>query len=300
MQHNPQLDLRIGTLVDANGARPEDYIRHILPLGFESIQLTFGSAVRHEDLTGFAERVREILEPTGVVVGALGVYGNPLLEDEEAEATRRSWSLLIEQAAAFGTNVVGGFTGRLTDIPIHENIERFTDVFEPLVEKAASAGVRIAFENCAMGGNWNKGDWNIAHGPDAWSLIFDALPHENLGLEWEPCHQMVNLIDPMPQLRTWVDRIFHVHGKCCTIHWDVVRKYGVRGSKPFAYHRTPGFGDADWSAIISDLRAGGFSGSIDIEGWHDPVYCGELEMTGQVHALAYLKRCRGGNFVPNP
>jgi len=30
------------------------------------------------------------------------------------------------------------------------------------------------------------------------------------------------------------------------------------------------------------------------------VYRGDLEMTGQVHALHYLKRCRGGDFVPNP
>jgi hypothetical protein len=26
----------------------------------------------------------------------------------------------------------------------------------------------------------------------------------------------------------------------------------------------------------------------------------DLEMTGQVHALNYLKRCRGGDIVPNP
>jgi hypothetical protein len=45
---------------------------------------------------------------------------------------------------------------------------------------------------------------------------------------------------------------------------------------------------------------GGFVGSIDIEGWHDPVYRGDLEMTGQVRALNYLKDCRGGTFVPNP
>jgi hypothetical protein len=41
-------------------------------------------------------------------------------------------------------------------------------------------------------------------------------------------------------------------------------------------------------------------GAIDIEGWHDPIYRDALEMTGQVHALGYLKRCRGGDFVPNP
>jgi hypothetical protein len=39
---------------------------------------------------------------------------------------------------------------------------------------------------------------------------------------------------------------------------------------------------------------------IDIEGWHDPVYCDDLEMTGQVHGLNYLKQCRGGAYVANP
>jgi len=38
----------------------------------------------------------------------------------------------------------------------------------------------------------------------------------------------------------------------------------------------------------------------DFEGWHDPVYRGDLEMTGQVHGLNYLKECRGGPFVTNP
>ncbi|GAH78919.1 unnamed protein product, partial [marine sediment metagenome] len=41
-------------------------------------------------------------------------------------------------------------------------------------------------------------------------------------------------------------------------------------------------------------------GTIDIEGFHDPVYCGELEMTGQVRGLNYLKECRGGKFISNP
>ena len=34
--------------------------------------------------------------------------------------------------------------------------------------------------------------------------------------------------------------------------------------------------------------------------YHDPVYSGELEMTGQLHALNYLKWCRGGDFTPTP
>ena len=69
----------------------------------------------------------------------------------------------------------------------------------------------------------------------------------------------------------------------------------------FAQVGTPGFGDSNWTDIISELRLQGFKGSIDIEGWHDPVYRDDLEMTGQVHALNYLKNCRGGaEFAPNP
>jgi sugar phosphate isomerase/epimerase len=65
--------------------------------------------------------------------------------------------------------------------------------------------------------------------------------------------------------------------------------------------RTPGFGDSDWVRVISELRLAGYNGAIDIEGWHDPVYRDGLEMTGQVYALEYLKKCRGGALlVPGP
>ena len=130
-------------------------------------------------------------------------------------------------------------------------------------------------------------------------MMFDAVPADNIGLEWQPCHQMVALIDPMPQLRKWVKKIFHVHGKDATVLRDVVREHGIHGREPFAFHRTPGFGDSNWTDIISELRRGGFEGAIDIEGEHDPVYNGELEMTGQVKGLNYLKGCRG-EYVPNP
>ncbi|MCP4404924.1 MAG: sugar phosphate isomerase/epimerase, partial [bacterium] len=142
--------------------------------------------------------------------------------------------------------------------------------------------------------------WNLAHHPESWEMLFDAIPSDALGLEWEPCHQLVALVNPLPQLKEWVPKIFHVHGKDATIHWDVIRRDGIGGSQQFAYHRTPGFGDTNWVDVISELRRGGFQGCIDIEGWHDPVYRDELEITGQVHGLNYLKQCRGGSYVPNP
>ncbi len=100
--------------------------------------------------------------------------------------------------------------------------------------------MKIAFENCAMDGNWQTGDWNIAHNPDAWELMFNETTDDNLGLEWEPCHQLVYLIDPLPQIRKWADKIFHVHGKDATVRHDVIREHGIFGKHPFVFMRTPG------------------------------------------------------------
>lgn len=292
--------IRIGTLVPAD--RGAGYIRQILPHGFESFSLTFWQCPPAGfDIRRFAAEIRETLAGSEAVISSLGIYGNPL--DPRAEKHRETletWKLLIDQVHLFGCDLVCGFAGRLKDKPIDQSMPQFKKIFGPLAKRAADCGVRLAFENCDMGGDWNRGDWNIAHNPTAWEMMFHEVPLENLGLQWEPCHQMVSLIDPISQLRKWAPRVFHVHGKDATIAWDIVREYGVDGPKQFVWHRTPGFGDSNWADIISILRMNGFHGSIDIEGWHDPVYHSDLEMTGQVRALHYLKACRGGTYVENP
>jgi sugar phosphate isomerase/epimerase len=299
MTPTPLQSIRVGTLVNGND-KTADYIRQILPHGFESFSITFWQTCLACDLDRLADQVLQVLDGTGVVISSLALFGNPLESEPKDLESLESWKRLIDAAPRFGCDIVAGFSGRIRNQPVDKSIPRFREVFTDLTDRAGSQGVRIAFENCQMGGSWATGDWNIAHGPDAWELMFDAVPAPNLGLEWEPCHQMVGLVDPLPQLRTWMKRVFHMHGKDATILWDVVRTHGIYGSKPFAFHRTPGFGDTDWKDVFSELRRGGFQGSIDIEGWHDPVYVGELEMTGQVYGLNYLKHCRGDAFIPNP
>ncbi len=293
-------NIKIGTLVIAN-AKSASYIEQIIPYGFESFVFTYGGGkfgdIEPEKL---AEQVMPILGKHKIEVSAISVFGNMLEHSEASAHTRECFKRAIDCAALFGTDIVSGFTGREPDRPIPDNIPRFKEVWTPIVEYAAGKKVRVAFENCNMGGNWRTGSWNIAINPDAWELIFDAVPLDNLGLQWEPCHQMVQLIDPLPQIRKWGKKFFHIHGKDATIRRDVLAKHGIMGGEPFCWHRTPGFGDSNWTDIITELRLTGYQGNIDIEGWHDPVYRGELEMTGQVAGLNYLKKCRGEAFVPNP
>jgi sugar phosphate isomerase/epimerase len=297
---NPLLDVRIGTMVKGNAPDPAAYVGSILQYGFESIQPYFWQTMGDKDIPRLAARIKEAIGDADVKVSALGMFGNPLEDQELDRETLKGWRTLIDNAHLFGTNIVTGFTGRVRGKPLTDSLPRYKKVWSELAKRAADKGVRIAFENCAMDGNWATGDWNIAHNPDAWELMFNELPNDNLGLEWEPCHQLVYLIDPIPQIRKWTPRIFHVHGKDATVRWDVIREHGIFGKIPFVQMRTPGFGDSDWTRVIGELRLAGFKGSVTIEGWHDPVYRDALEMNGQVRALEYLKQCRGGSQYIQP
>ncbi len=286
-------DIRIGTLAGMDLG--VDYLRQILPHGFESFELTCWAHIGNIDLSEYAKQALALLE-NDAIVSAIGVYGNPLQDAR----TEKDWETLIKSAHLFGTNVVCGFAGAQEDRTVEENMPRYKEVFRRLAKIAEDEGVKIAFENCDMGGTWERPRWNIAHSPRAWEMMFNEVPSEAIGLEWEPCHQMVSLVDPIRNLRKWVGRVYHLHGKDATINHDTIEDYGLRSGLTSVYHRTPGFGDTNWTDVISILRMGGFRGAIDIEGWHDPVYRGEMEMTGQVHALNYLKACRGGPYVANP
>ncbi len=286
-------DIRIGTMAGmTNGAK---YLQQILPHGFESFELTLWQYVGDVNLANLAKEVKGVLGDQAIV-SSLGIYGNPLQDARTAS----DWETVIKACKLFGCNVVCGFAGAVEECPIDGNMSRFKEVFGRIAKVAEDEGVRIAFENCDMGGTWSAPKWNIAHSPRAWEMMFNEVPSSALGLEWEPCHQMVSLIDPIPQLRKWVSKVYHVHGKDATVAWDLIKTEGIRSGRDLIWHRTPGFGDTNWTDVITILRQGGFKGSIDIEGWHDPIYREELEMTGQVHALRYLKSCRGGDFVPNP
>ncbi len=292
--------IKIGTIV--SGGDAAKIIPQILPYDFECFSVSFWQTTGETNLAETAKQLKDILAEKAIPISSLSIFGNPLTGEGKNVDILASWERLIDNAHLFGTDLVTGFTGRIPDRPIDESIPRFKEVFGELSKRAKDKGVRIAFENCDMGGTWNRGEWNIAHNPTAWEMMFEAVPMDNLGLQWEPCHQMVSLIDPIPQLRKWVatGKIFHIHGKDCTIAWDIVKEYGIHGPKQFAWHRTPGFGDCNWADIITILMQAGYMGTIDIEGYHDPVHRGELEMTGQVRGLNYLKECRGGVFVPNP
>ena len=286
--------IKIGTCIP--GTMVEAMLPHIIKAGFETISINFHMSLEGVDLAELAKKTKEIIGDSGVEVTTLGFYCNPL----QYEDHKKDLEYCIATAPQFGASIVSTFAGALEGKKVEESIPVFGRVFGDLAKKAEANHIKIGIENCPMGGTWNHATCNIGFNPRAWEMMFNEVPAENLGLEWEPTHQMVQLIDPLPQLKQWMKKIVHIHGKDATIDWDAIRRYGIYEAADFVYHRTPGFGDNNWRDIISILHMGGYEGDICIEGYHDPIYHDDWEMTAQLHALNYLKWCRGGEFVQNP
>lgn len=287
--------IRIGTCIPGNHAQA--WIPHMVNAGFETLSINFHMQLGDVVIENQGRELRAQLEGTGTEITTLGYYCNALQYEDHKKTLERA----IDAAHLYGAKVVSTFAGAFEGQSVDAAMGKFGEVFRELAKRAEDRGVRIAIENCPMDGTWNHATCNIGINPRAWEMMFNEVDSPALGLEWEPAHQMVQLIDPIPQLRKWVKKVYHLHGKDATVNWAAVRESGIlMNGNEFVLSRTPGFGDTNWRDIFTILHMAGYEGDICVEGYHDPIYSGEWEMTAQIHALSYLKWCRGGEFVKNP
>jgi len=286
--------IKIGTLVD--GSSVLKWIPKLIENKFECFVVNYWENTGETDFVELSKKVKDAIGDNKLTVSCLSVFTNALRDEKRI----KDWENCIDHAHLFGTNIVTGFTGRLDGKSVNDNIPKFKEVFTELAKRAQDKGVKIAFENCYMGGNWHTGSFNIANSPLAWDLMFDAVPYDNLGIEWEPSHHLNYLRDPIKSLKKYAKKIYHIHGKDANIDWDIIKEFGIDGAKWYARDRMPGYGDTNWKEVCTILYQNGYKGTIDIEGFHDPYLRNELEFTGQIAALKYLKECRGGEFVENP
>jgi sugar phosphate isomerase/epimerase len=252
----------------------------------------FWESTKGADLVQLGEACRKAAEEQGCFISSVSVYGNPLKDDEAGIECLSSLAAAVEAAPAFGCSLVSCFAGRPPGRSVPDSIDAWRQGFAPLVDRVCALGLHLAFENCRIGDSWKTGKWNIAINPDAWELMFKALDSESLGLEWEPCHQLESLADPLAQARDWVGRFFHIHGKDARIDRSLLAARGLHGARRWHASCLPGNGDTEWAELFRILSDAGYRGTVDIEGWNDQEWAGERELEGQRRSLAYLKRCR--------
>lgn len=216
-----------------------------------------------------AEYIINYCKERNVDISALAFYPNVMEEDEEKrQANISHLKKVIDASAVLGVHLVTTFIGRDQTKTVEENLELVKEIWPPILAHAEEKNVRIAIENCPMlfGREQWPGGQNLMTSPANWEKIFEILPNDNLGINYDPSHfvwQMMDYIKPLYQFR---NKIFHVHYKDIKLYEDELKKVGTM-AYPLDYMspKLPGLGDVNWGKYVSALTDIGYDGFTCIE-----------------------------------
>lgn len=262
------------------------------------------AGITHIDVDGFsasqAAEVRALTQRYGVQISGLGYYPNPLAPDnDESRTAVEHLKKVIAASAELGLGRVNTFVGRDPAKSVEKNWPKFLDTWQPLIEFAQQHDVKIGIENCPM--LFTEDEWpggkNLAHTPAIWRKMFEAIPSDHFGLNYDPSHMVFQQMDYLAPMRDFASRLFHIHAKDVRVDQHKLDQVGTL-AYPNLYHtpKLPGLGEVDWGRFFSVLGDAGYRGPVCVE-VEDRIYEGSLE--NRILALRqshdYLRQ-----FVPKP
>ncbi len=217
----------------------------------------------------YAKHILDYAAEKKVEISSLAFYPNTLDPDlEKRQASIDHLMALIKASAKLGVNMVTSFIGRDQTKTVEENLEIVKEVWPPIIKLAEEQGVKVAIENCPMlfGPDQWPGGQNLMTTPANWKKVFEILPSDNFGINYDPSHfvwQMIDYIKPIYEFR---DKIFHVHYKDIKVYPDKLQEVGIMGYPlDFMSPKLPGYGDVDWGKYVSALTDIGYDGYTCIE-----------------------------------
>jgi sugar phosphate isomerase/epimerase len=217
-----------------------------------------------------AKTIRKMLEEDyDLPISSLGYYPNALDPDpEHRETVIGHLKKVIEAAALLEVEVVGTFVGKDKNKTVPQNLDDFARIWPPIVNFAKERGVKIAIENCPMIFSYDEwpGGNNLASTPAIWRKMWEIIPDDNFGLNLDPSHLVLQMIDYERVVFDFQDKIFHVHAKDLEIDREGLYQNGVLSQgMGWQVPRLPGLGDMDWGKFISALYRVGYDFVISIE-----------------------------------
>ena len=230
------------------------------------------AGVSHIDVANLdrkgATNVRSLLNAAGLGISALAYYPNILDPDPDVnEPAIGHLKKVIDAAVLLEVPIVGTFIGADQSKGIDANLETFASVWPPLIAYAAERDVKIAIENCPM--LWKQtwpGGTNLAYSPAIWKRMFETIPDDHFGLNFDPSHLIWQFIDEIRPIAEFKERIFHVHAKDMWIDREALYRDGVLGAGfNWAIPKLPGLGEVRWPAFFSALYGVGYDYVISVE-----------------------------------
>jgi sugar phosphate isomerase/epimerase len=239
----------------------------------------------------------ELLAAHNVEIASLAPMLNLLTADLPKREERIAYmKQTIDTCQVLGVDTVVTFTGSAFGMHfwgqpgvgdghstnrVGDNLHIFREVYGPLAAYAEDRGIRIAFETAGRGGP----EGNLAHSPELWDAMFEAVPSPALGLSFDPSHLVwLHIPNVTDVIRAYGSKIHHFDGKDTEILYGRLARQGILGSGWWRY-RLPGLGVLDWRDIFSALHEVGYDGVVAIEN-EDPIFPGR---SGVKWSADYLK-----------
>lgn len=217
------------------------------------------------------EYIKNYCKNKGVEISSLAFYPNTMDGDlEKRAAAIEHLKKLIVASNKLGIGMVTTFIGRDQTKTVEENLELFKEIWPPIIKLAEENKVKVAIENCPMlfGPDQWPGGQNLATTPKIWRKLFEIIPSDYFGLNYDPSHFVWQMIDYIKPIYEFKDKIFHVHYKDIKLFEDKLNDVGIMAYPlEFMSPKLPGLGDVDWGKYVSaltDIRYDGYT-CIEIE-----------------------------------
>lgn len=214
------------------------------------------------------EYIKNYCKEKGVEISAIGYYPNPLHENLEIRQTAINHiKECIVAAEKLGVENVNTFIGRNRKADPEQNWEEFIEVWPEIIKVAEEYKVRVCIENCPMffWDEWPNGD-NLACSPAFWNKMFEAIPSDYFGLNYDPSHFVYQRMDYLNVAVEFADKIFHFHAKDAKFYQEKYDRVGAF-ARPLLYHapKLPGQGDVNWGKMMAALNDAHYNGAFVIE-----------------------------------
>lgn len=218
---------------------------------------------------------------------------------------KRAWAVETMKQTAIaaknmGLKVVNGFTGSsiwhliysfppVSEEQIEAGFKYFAEMWNPILDVFDESGVKFALEVHPT---------EIAFDLLTTERALDAIDRrEAFGFNFDPSHLLWQGVDPVNFIRTFPDRIYHVHMKDAIVTLDgtsgILGSYLNFGQPGRGWDfRSLGRGGVDFEEIIRALNEIGYEGPLSVE-WEDAAMDREA---GAQEAVDFVKQI---DFAPS-
>ncbi len=260
----------------------DNAIRFAAEVGFDALEIATAAGSAHFDAATATpeqmEQLKQKCDAAGLKISSFACYQNYLDPDEEVRRQRsEELKKVIANAAHIGVDVVCALVGM--PLPGKSKLETIREeapkVWPELCAFAAERGVKIALEN------WFA---TCLQGLDTFECLFEVVPDENFGLNFDPSHLYWQQIDYLRAVDLFAPRIFHTHAKDTATDRAALAHIGCLAR--WWRYCIPGFGEINWGEYIGRLRANGINHVLSVE--HEDKALGREE--GFEKGLRFLRQ----------